>query len=135
MLQITWTSTSEIDWQTTTEYINKDKTTLFKLITKREQNCLSQISLPSLLTLPMTNIHNCCKLQTHLNPPQNGENTKRETTHVAGICFSTLFTNGTKHQKWIIDSGASIHICHEKSMFRTLCKVENFSMLLPTKQD
>lgn len=34
---------------------------------------------------------------------------------------------------WILDSGASKHVCHGLSLFQNTCKVERYSLTLPNK--
>lgn len=73
-------------------------------------------------------------LQTHLPSDQNEGHKTSEVTHVAGISS----TNGSHfHDKncvyWVINSGASSHICYNKSLFLTMRRISNVSVILPTQ--
>ena len=69
-------------------------------------------------------------LQTHLNTPQNGENIKNVTAHIAGTCLSNSLNDPST---WIIDSSASSHICHDKFMFTNHYSAQNMFVILSTK--
>lgn len=53
-----------------------------------------------------------------------------EITHVAGICSNSPDTSlGT----WVIDSGATSHICHDRTLFSSMQPVDNISVVFPTQ--
>ena len=68
-------------------------------------------------------------LQTHMNTPEIDEASKTKTSYIASTRLSNLVINSC----WIIDSGESSHICHDKFMFKELHSTQNMSAILPTK--
>ncbi|KAA0065480.1 Cysteine-rich RLK (receptor-like protein kinase) 8 [Cucumis melo var. makuwa] len=51
-------------------------------------------------------------------------------THTSGI-FALTSHNNQSHDEWIIDSGASRHICHDKSLFKNWSHTNNMFVMLP----
>lgn len=66
-------------------------------------------------------------LQTHL--AKNKNDTAAAAPHVAGICHDTTFN--IDKNSWILDSGASIHICYSKELFTTLQPISGAYVSLP----
>lgn len=64
-------------------------------------------------------------LQSHLKVAKD-DNSTASISHVAGTCFA-VYSNITHNESWIIDSGASSHICHQRSLL-----VSHISVILPT---
>lgn len=58
-------------------------------------------------------------------------NHNEETT--TGKCYSLSINSGQKSHTWIIDSGATQHVCHEISMFMNKRKVSHYTVTLPNK--
>lgn len=57
-----------------------------------------------------------------------------DNSHVARICPSAFscFSTDLTQNFWIIDSGASSHICFSKNLFHNMRPVFNTSVVLPT---
>lgn len=72
-------------------------------------------------------------LQTHLTTDTSEGNRGTEMTNVAGMCFPPL-SKSIYECFWVVDSGASSHICFNKALFANMRKVHNISVILPTKQ-
>lgn len=75
-------------------------------------------------------------LQSHLAQAntEGVKTTNAETTHVAGSCFSSLSSSTADvAYSWVIDSGASSHICFDKSVFINLRPAQHVSVVLPTQ--
>lgn len=52
-------------------------------------------------------------------------------THVAGTCLSASHNHSNT---WVIDFGASSHICFDKSLFTSLRPAHNMSVILSTSE-
>lgn len=50
-----------------------------------------------------------------------------------GKCYSLTNKNGLHSQMWILDSGASQHVCHNIDLFMNKRKVLNHTVTLPNK--
>lgn len=71
-------------------------------------------------------------LQTHLaSVKPDAADTKAETSHVAGTC--SLSSDKYCSNSWVIDSGASSHICHNLSLFVNIRCAAGTSVILPNK--
>lgn len=58
-------------------------------------------------------------------------NPGEETTNIK---YYSIFVNpGQKYHKWIMDYGATQHVCHKFSMFHNKRKVNNYIVTLPNK--
>lgn len=89
---------------------------------------------PALFASLSTNQHSQLMemLQSHLQAAET-DNVTPPMTHVAGTCFLTFFSP-IHHDSilWIIDSGTSSHICHQRSLFTDLRPASKISVVLPT---
>ncbi|MDV3143334.1 MAG: hypothetical protein Q8761_02750 [Sweet potato little leaf phytoplasma] len=73
-------------------------------------------------------------LQTHLADTKVPGNKSPEVCHVAGACFTTFSVSAIKISNcWVVDSGASSHICHDRTLFDELRSVHGISVVLPTQ--
>lgn len=67
-------------------------------------------------------------LNTHLHAAKTEPIAAASSTvHVAGICSDTFNSN-----TWILDSGASRHICHQRELFHNWRRVHGVTVILPT---
>ncbi|XP_012857659.1 PREDICTED: uncharacterized protein LOC105976934 [Erythranthe guttata] len=68
-------------------------------------------------------------------PPHDKNSEIFDTSHISrvtGIClFNALHTPSFMPHHWILDSGASRHICHNKSLFLNMKSVSNARVVLP----
>lgn len=70
-------------------------------------------------------------LQSHMPSSSTSSEKPSDAGHVAGTCLSIHQLNIP--DAWYIDSGASSHICHDKSLFVSLKSVDNVSITLPNQ--
>lgn len=70
-------------------------------------------------------------LQPHLQVSANTPDDSSGITHVAGTCLSQPST--ATLYSWVIDSGATSHICCDRSLFINMKPVEHVSVILPTR--
>lgn len=72
-------------------------------------------------------------LQTHLSEVTNAAK-PADVTHVVGTISTAFSTMHTREGNcWIIDSGASSHICHNKSLLIKLRSAHNIVVVLPNE--
>lgn len=69
-------------------------------------------------------------LQTQLQEPKVFEPSTFEIRHVAGNCISNHKSYGL--DTWVVDSGATSHICQYISLFIDLKHVDHVSITMPT---
>lgn len=70
-------------------------------------------------------------LQTHLTKAQTTSDVaSSSTTHVAGTCYSVLNSIHSS-TRWVLDSGASAHVCFSRPAFTSLVEVSDMSVTLP----
>lgn len=73
-------------------------------------------------------------LQSHLGTSTSPTTPKSEVNHIASTCLSTSSTDTKFLQVWVIDSGASTHICCNQSLFVNLLPAMNTSVTLPDQK-
>ncbi|XP_072060200.1 uncharacterized protein [Arachis hypogaea] len=87
------------------------------------------------LTLNASQVQQLMQL---LNSQKLQEITSNATTQVvtlAGIVLNALLTSSTlSKQDWILDSGATIHIAYDLSLFQTIHTSQNYSISLPNNE-
>lgn len=79
----------------------------------------------SWIPISILNLWICFTLISKATKP---DNSTPPTFHIAGTCFSA-YSNITHNESWIIDLGASSHICHQRSLFMDLQPVSNISVV------
>lgn len=71
-------------------------------------------------------------LQSHLGSSISPNTQKTEVNHIAVTCLSINSASDTKFlKKWVIDSGASSHICCKQSLFVNIWPAINIVVTLP----
>lgn len=48
-------------------------------------------------------------------------------------CYYISIKHGSKSSLWILNSGASHHICHDIYLFHNICTVHRYTVTLPNK--
>lgn len=74
-------------------------------------------------------------LNTHLKAAKIDTGVDDNSGSVSGTCFSISnipSLNSLKH--WVVDSGATSHICSNKSTFHALKQVESAYVILPNHE-
>lgn len=61
---------------------------------------------------------------------QTSLDTNTNQSHVAGICHNTSYSR-ILHTHWVVDSGASAHVCFNRDLFVNLAPVSGISLSLP----
>lgn len=74
-------------------------------------------------------------LQSHLGSSTSPNTQKAEVNHITGTCLSINSSNDTGFlQAWVIDSGASSHICCNQTLFVNLRPAMNTIVTLPDQK-
>lgn len=84
--------------------------------------------------LDKTQCHNLLSLlSSHLNKPPKADDhaSINSTSYTTGTCLSVSNTRICSSTKWLVDSGASRHICFDASEFTSIRPIQRSTVILP----